>query len=572
MKLGDLLTKNDPAFFIPPYQRKYEWAEDQCDVFWKDALKVLSPASPEPPTHFFGTALLSVSSKSSISDVRYILVDGQQRITTVFLFLAACRDSGKCPRNLANKISSLLFRSGLPRLEQSETDCREYAGILSSSPLPQNGGRLWENYLFFREKIAGWRGAPSLGGIQDLAEAVLERFTMAVLEPDKQEGDLQDIFESMNSTGSPLSFADLVKNWLLMLPDAAEQKRFFSSCWMPMEEGLGSAKIQDASDFIRSYMEMKTSKSYSRPPFLEQQKLLYIEFKRLFSGIPKEDVLRDLRLYAPLYAQLESARTPDPQESAILGDLNAVKAPYARPFLLLLFSMRQEGRISDSDLLKILKALRVYFLRRRLRGLPHTQEADLAQLPGRIGELLEAPDKEAAVFALLSSQSRPLRLPNDVEVAECLKSMKFCNTDQRRQKFFFCLAEEALTGSRPLLDDPALTVEHIMPKSLSPEWEENLGKDADDIHSRLLDNIGNLTILHCNLQAGNKAFKEKKEIYASQDGLQLSRRCIEDCAEWDESAILRRQEWLTSLFLKSILPVLRKYRESENYILEAAGN
>ena len=570
MKLGDLLTKNDPAFFIPPYQRKYEWTEEQCSVFWKDALKISASNPEEASTHFFGTALLSVSSESSISDVRYILIDGQQRLTTVFLFLAACRDSGLCPRSLEKRISSILFRSGSSRLEQSEADRLEYSKILLPSPSSGEGGRLWGNYLFFRREISTWGDSGSISGcVRDLAEGVLERFVMAVLEPQEKDGALQDIFESMNSVGIPLSLADLVRNWLLMLPEASEQRRLFSSCWIPMEEALEAGNVQNASDFIRSYMEMKACKSYLNPPFSGQAKPLYFEFKRLFSDCPKSVLLEDLKTAAGLYAQLEGAQTPNPQVNAVIRDLNDLHSETARPFLLLLFSMRQEGKFSDSDCLKILGALRIYFLRRRLCGLTWgEQERNFASMSCRMNELSKAKDKEGCAFALLSSQHKSLRLPNDAEVEECLTNKKFCNANQKMVKFFLSLVEGELARSPHLNPkDSTLTIEHIMPQSLTPDWMEDLGEAAKDIHRRLCDNIGNLTLLpgSLNVQAGNKPFNEKKKIYASQTPLQITRGYIADCAKWDEAAILRRAKWITGIFLQSAFPLPPKYKSAENY-------
>ncbi|MBR4399704.1 MAG: DUF262 domain-containing protein [Aeriscardovia sp.] len=566
MKLGDLLTKNDPAFFIPPYQRKYEWTEEQCAVLLNDALKILASDPKEAPWHFFGTALLSVSEESSISDVRYVLIDGQQRLTTVFLFLAACRDGGSCPRSLAKRIASILFRSGFSRLEQSETDRGEYLKILSSPSSLEDGGRLWENYLFFRREISGLSGSQPC--LQDLAETVLERFQMVVLEPERRDGALQDIFESMNSVGIPLSFADLAGNWLLMLPDSSAQKELFSSCWIPMEEALESGNNKDASDFIRSYMEMKACKSYLKPPFFGQPKPCYFEFKRIFSNSPKAALLEDLRIHASLYSQLKTAQTPNTQANSTLQNLNAARAEAATPFLLLLFSVRQKGLLSDPDLLKILGAVRTYFLRRRLRGLPSGgAECDFANLSGRIGELLKAKDKEEAAFARLSSQPKGLWLPNDAELAERLKNKAFCSNNPKMQKFFLSLVEGEISRSHLNPEDPNLTIEHIMPQSLTQKRIEDLGEGADDAHSKLLDNIGNLAILpsDLNVQAGNKSFKEKKKIYVSQGGLQMTRSYMTDRDKWDEGAILRRGERITEIFLRSILPLPPKYRNAQNF-------
>lgn len=569
MKLSDLLTKNDPAFFIPPYQRKYEWEEDQCAIFWQDAMEILSMGPSEDSCHFFGTVLLSVSSESSISDVRYILIDGQQRLTTAFLFLTACRDSGLCPRRLKNEIESILFRDGAPRLEQTELDFQEYSQILFSPSLTEAGGCLWKNYLFFKAEIAKW-AAPQRASarIQDLAEGVLERFEIAVLEPEEKDGNLQDIFESLNSQGLPLSLADLVKNWLLMIPDASEQKRLFSSCWLPMEKSLEGDPGLDASDFIRTYMEMKACATYSKLPLSRQTKSLYQEFKRLFGDCDKPSLLEDLERHARIFAQFERAKTSDSQQNSVLLDLNIVQADAAKPFLLLLFSRRGEGKISDLDLLKVLRALRIYFLRRRLCDFAQNQEWGFPELTGKMDFLLGARDKEKAMFSLLASQDKSLRLPNDAEVEEKLKNMDFYSDNRKKKKFFLSLVEESLTHCRPNDEDENLTIEHIMPQSLNPEWREALGEDADELHSRLKNNIGNLTLAHCNLQAGNKSFEEKKAIYASQDGLQMARRCIEECKKWDESAILRREAWIADLFLNSILPVPTQYKAAENYSAE----
>lgn len=202
-------------------------------------------------------------------------------------------------------------------------------------------------------------------------------------------------------------------------------------------------------------------------------------------------------------------------------------------------------------------------MRRRILALTQAENKNFPLYVKWIPELVNAKDKKLKMFELLAKQESSLRLPNDVELTRYMETMNFYNFSHC--KFFLALVEEGLTKSRPDLTDDHLQIEHIMPRTLSGKWKNDLGDNHEEIQQTYLNTIGNLTLIRHNQELGNKPFDEKKTTYEKNAGLQIARTEITNYNKWDDNAIKKRATWIIDYMLKTILPIPENMRKVNNY-------
>lgn len=238
-----LLSNNDVTFFIPPYQRNYEWGEEMCEILFKDIEKVANSRNTQ---HFFGTVIYYAESTILGQPDKYILVDGQQRLTTTMLFLIAARDC-ITDDSLRNTIDSKYLKNNNVsgdveykiKLKQVESDWKAYKNIILGEHLDESDKRstVFKNYKFFKSKLEKLEQDK----VRDLIEKGLVNFNIVTikLEPERNHWEKpQEIFESMNSLGKPLSLADLVRNYLLLGKTSAQQNNLYHNFWLKIEQNL----------------------------------------------------------------------------------------------------------------------------------------------------------------------------------------------------------------------------------------------------------------------------------------------------------------------------------------------
>lgn len=563
--LLDLLSNNKVIFSIPPYQRNYEWDDEQCSVFFDDVAKVTaSNLAGEPTEHFIGTVVYVRDDDSDDFGVkRYILVDGQQRITTTMLFLIALRDCSDDESTREDIDSDYLKNARAHsddeykvKLKQVETDWPAYRNLVIGHELTaeQKQTRIAQNYAFFRKKLEAYK--QDGGDLGALISRGLLKFSVVVirLEPQRNKWeDPQEIFESMNSLGKPLSLADLVRNWLLMSEGAEEQENLYHDFWLPMEQRLGAGKGEQVSNFVRDYMQMVKCAPLKKAT-AHNYKGLYAEFKSIFASKPSRALLTDMESCSRLYACIAlGAPSGNADIDRKLTDLRNIKTTTSYSFILALLQTWNSGKLSDADLLGVLEALFIYLFRRRIIGMAKAENKSIPELTKHVPDIARAADPHQAMFELLAGQGYALRLPTNAEVAVELRSMNFYSFKQA--KFLLALAEEQLTKSLPDLSDSHLQLEHIMPQTLSDAWRKDLGEDAENVHAELVNNIGNLTLIRHNQELGNKPFAAKKKTYEGHAGMQISRESITDCSTWNGDTITARANWLVGYITTQVLPI-----------------
>jgi len=566
------LSNNDVTFFIPPYQRNYEWSLETCKVFLKDVVKTARDnREGRISEHFFGSVVYVVEQVGFGVPDRFILTDGQQRITTSMLFLMALRDSIQ-DEDLSAQIQSRYLeneRAGEDteykiKLKQVETDWESYKQLALGLEVPKEltNSSVYQNYQFFKNQLVAMEDEER----KSLLELGLSKFSIIAiqLEPDRNHWEHpQEIFESMNSLGKPLSLADLVRNYLLMGKDSSEQERLYKSFWMSLEKRLPGL----LSEFIRDWMQADRNESLK---VAEESnfKELYSEFKKTSENREAKDLFADFVDFSNAYSIVSGLSSSSNKKiDELLFDLQLIGLRPARSFISQIIQQWRQQTVDDAGAAAILTALRTYLIRRRILGLSTGENQLFPTFGKHVSRIVEAKDPSQAMFEVLSGSAYAQRLPNDDEVTAGLERMNFYNWGRSRNypRLLLALLEQNLTKSRPVWDDSALQLEHIMPQSLNLEWQSELGDDYERVHQEWLHNLGNITLIRHNQELGNSPFEDKKIVYRENSGLQSTQLYVLDRETWDEEAILRRRDKLAELMVSEVLPVPEKMRHGSNW-------
>ncbi len=573
-----LLSNNDVTFFIPPYQRNYEWGEEMCEILFKDIEKV---ANSKNTQHFFGTVIYYAESTILGQPDRYILIDGQQRLTTTMLFLIAARDC-ITDDSLRKTIDSKYLKNNNVsgdvefkiKLKQVESDWKAYKNIILGEYLDDvdKKSTVFKNYKFFKSKLEKLEQDK----VKDLIEKGLVNFNIVTiqLEPERNHWEKpQEIFESMNSLGKPLSLADLVRNYLLLGKSSDQQNSLYHNFWLKIEQNLsGDNKTFSVSAFIRDYMQLVDTTSYKKATDTNHKEL-YRDFKDLFGNDNHEQLIKKLAEYSNEYAIMAGYKsTRNDKIDLKIADLKVIESSGFNSFILGVLHLRIEQKLNDKDTLAILDAIFIYIARRRILRITQGENKNAPLLVKYFDDLIEAEDKKAKMLQILSNQQYALRLPNDNDITTNLSSPESNFYNLRSSKFLQSLIEERLTKNRPAFNDKLLQIEHIMPQTLNETWKRELGDNYQEIHDNYLNNIGNLTLIRHNQELSNHSFRDKKDIYKNYAGMQIAKNKITDQQYWGVEQIKTRAEYLVGMLIDKILAISAELKTSSNYSIEKKSN
>ena len=573
--LVQFLCRPNTVFAIPVFQRPYEWDKELCEVFLQDVKNTaLKNRKSIKQKHFFGTITYYKETNHGTKYEQIVLVDGQQRITTTMLFLAAVRDSIadlSKKEEIDNRFLQNKKHLYKMRLKSVETDRGVFGKIIRKTELEESmkESPVYQNYLFFLKEIKDCTDKELLSYVQK----GMEEFTLITIEllPYQNRWEKpQEVFETMNSLGKPLELKDLVCNYLLLDVPVNEQDNYYKHYWNEIESRLKG----NVSNFIRDYMQYKKAQwvHESGNRNNSNHKILYNEFKKLVSSEMKVDsslVIQELNRYSLYYAYIvRGEETGDILVDDKLRDLRRIGISIPNPLVLaILILWKETEAIDEHDVREILDALVVYFMRRKIAKLAQGENKAIPRLINRLPEIVKARDKKKKMFNILGEQEYNLRLPNDAEVRKCLVEMNFYNF--KYAKFLFTLMEEKKSKGRLSEKDRRLSIEHIMPQNPRKDnktvWEKEIGKrEYERVHQQYKDNIGNLCLVHKNSEESDKSFKEKKKYYKTE-GLWLANEKITSCSKWNETSIVSRQRWITRIIIKETLPIPENMRKQDNY-------
>lgn len=541
-KLLEFLKKAT-QFVIPIYQRTYSWGEKECQQLWDDILR--AGKNDKVPAHFVGSivyvekGLYQVSSQSPL-----LVIDGQQRLTTVSLLIEALArqlaDTEPLEGFSAKKLRHYYLLNPLEEGEKkyklvlSQTDNASLTAILDQhSPPKEPSIRIQENFEFFVNHAAD----PSQ--IEPLCKG-LAKLIIVDISLNRDQDNPQLIFESLNSTGLELSQADLIRNFILMGLETPLQTQLYSKYWRPMEVNFGQeAYASQFDNFMRHYLTVKTGD-------IPTIRAVYEAFKKhAHSGQTKdtEELVADIRTYAGYYCAIALGMETDPELKTAFHDIRELKVDVAYPFFLELYHDYTRNVLTKTDFLQAVRLVESYVFRRaccviRTNSMNKTFATFARFL--RKDRYLESIQ---AHFLMLPSYRR---FPGDEEFGREIQVRDLYNF--RSRSYWLRRMENHDRKERVIVDE--YTIEHIMPQNenVSEAWKAELGPEWQDIHAKYLHTLGNLTLTGYNPELSDRPFAEKKKIKGgfAESPLRLNQG-IAAVSQWNRDAITERAGKLAAL-------------------------
>jgi len=576
--IHDILAKNATSFFIPPFQRAYAWGKTEIERYFSDIIRIinseLDTAQSDKQEHFFGTLVIKEEKAGFVN--KSIVVDGQQRLTTTLLFLIALRDNEPNQENkdfitgtyLTNNASS--FQDKI-KLKQVSKDWDAYRALITGTSAKP--GIVKNAYDIFTKLIANIKISRPEITLEKYIVAI-QRINVAIIfldeRPFKGE-DPQIIFETLNSLGKPLTLSDLIRNYVLLNMDSAHQAIMYETIWYPhIELPLSGG----TSDFFRDFLQYKKSTSIKAVSD-NNTKELYANFKNFVEESYTthkafiDDIVKYVKLYTWIMQEkiaetISSDKIKDSQIKELLRNIfHDIKTEAFKPFILGLLYYHQNKTttvlLSDDNFIAILQIIRTYLIRRRVAKLTQGENRNIVLLCNRIHDLVQ---KKIEMIDLLSSMFYKMRLPNDDEIRQVLMISKFYEDFKTYGKFILGKIEEYNAKVPVDFRNSKVTIEHIMPQTLSDEWKAMLGTHYEEIYKTYLHNIGNLILTEFNSEIGNKPFKDKKtKLHTSSLYYRLE---IVEYAVWNEDSIKQHQSNMINWFLQTF-PLPQQYQSTPNY-------
>jgi len=538
IRLLEFLGSGKRTFNIPVYQRNYDWKTEHCTRLFNDIEKIAK--SDYTIEHFLGTVVYVVSHIQP-TFIEFVLIDGQQRITSVTLLLKALYDVITDQELKEDIYESYIINKRAPealriKLKPIESDMSAYESILSNGN-QNSDNNIINNYNLFKSLIEKSEISPErLYNALNNVELVYIQ-----LEKDKKSENPQMIFESLNSTGLSLTQADLIRNFLLMNHSYEEQNNLYKEYWLKIEKSLSNSKI---SDFVRDYLTMKTSKISTKDRVYENFKEYAIDPA---NNLDEQGLLEDLLIYAKYYSAFLYFNSQNKDINCCLEQFQQLKSTTVYPVLLYIFDdCYAYKKISEDDLVIVMKILISYIFRRQICGYPtNALNKIFATLINEIedSEEVNYTDK---LYTILMKKTFSGTFPKNKEF-----EIGFFQKDlykSKMDKYTLFTLEKQLSNKEVIDMSDNITIEHIMPQTLTPQWQIELGKKYEDIYSQYLHTIGNLTLSGYNPELSNKSFSDKKEIFNTSNIAICRNICNYD--NWNDEAIKLRARALFEVALK----------------------
>lgn len=559
------LVQGEKQFRVPIWQRQYTWGEPQHKQLWYDLTEQYDRAfvgggGAAVAGHFLGSFVLSPVDPSASGMQTFLVIDGQQRLTTLMLVLCALRDSVAEDLQAADRLDKLYLinefqqQAGRYRLQPTEEDRGSFQARVDRAPDDRARDLISDAYRFYAQRLAEPR--PSGNPIDVAAFERVIAARMAIVEITTESSDNSHrIFQSLNGTGVDLNQADLLRNYIFMVL-STRAERVYEQVWRPMEAMLGVQNLTGLArvDLQRRGLEVTKDDVYGA----HQRRLDPI------SHDPDqiEDQVRDLAVRAGHYDRLiHPATEPDAQLSAGLSRLARWGAQTSHPVLMVAYDLRERQEIDTLELCRVVALLESYVVRRQLGRVPPNS---LSRLFVQLIERL--PDGPGFADALHRELSRErLYWPGDDWLRKAVRTQPFFHIGRPHQrKMILERLEESFEHPEKIdFDESVLQIEHIMPQTLSTQWREqlqDLGQDPELVHSQLVHTLGNLTLTAFNGTLSNNVFERKKEIYGDSH-LELN-RALQDSHVWGENDILERADQLATQIAKIWIAPLPGVAES----------
>lgn len=542
------LEGSDKRFVIPVYQRNYDWKTENCRRLYDDLVKVVKKRRK---SHFFGS-IVSVYNPDGCNE-EFLIIDGQQRITTVSLLILAMYNL-LCQKRVSSKKENLaeqIYKKYLVdeyqtketriKLKPVKNDQKALEKLFDEPEEYIGTSNLTVNYHYFYERIQKEEIS-----VDELFDAICR---LQIIEIKlNQDDNPQLIFESLNSTGLALSEGDKVRNFILMGLPAEKQRDFYERYWNKIEE----LTAYNIDPFIRDYLSVKQQTT----PILSR---IYLTFKRFVEegNIETEELLRDMLGYARLYAILLTGDVENKRLSACIFRLNRLETTVTRPFFLEVLRLHHDGTLSDKDTLQIFLITESYLFRRTISDVPTNAlnkiflllHREITGYDGTTDGYLKK-----FVYALSVMRDRA-RFPSDAEFSAAFSEKQVYLMNSKNRTYLMERLENAGTTETKdvyrRIDDGDYTIEHIMPQHLTLAWMNSLGEDFAKIHETWLHRAANLTLTAYNSRYSNSTFMEKRDMKNGfrESGFRMN-QWISQKEGWGLSELLERSDLLVKRALE----------------------
>ncbi|GAB0053053.1 DUF262 and DUF1524 domain-containing protein [Helicobacter pylori] len=544
MKLLDFIGKSqEKQFVIPIYQRVYSWEEEQCKQLWDDIIK--TGGNDQIEGHFIGSIVFVHDGIYATNYNELLIIDGQQRLTTITLLFIALRNYLNDEDEFLEKFSRQKIQNRYLinsdekgdkkfKLILSEPDRDTLLSLIDKDRRKPNEPslKIMENFKLFEEWIS-----KNTDKLETIFKG-LDKLMVVEISLERGKDNPQLIFESMNSTGKDLTQTDLIRNYILMGLEPEKQKIFYEKYWRAMEEDFKQNETL-FNQFVRHYLTIKT-----KIPNINK---VYEAFKRYQQerGIETEDLLKDLQKYCGYFCRIVFKKEADKDLNKALGFLVDLERDVIYPLLLELYSDYSDGVLSKQDFIPIIYLTESYICRRAVCGLGTSGLNKIfASFTKKINK---AQYLESIKAHFLFLETTTGKFPKDSEFKKLFITIDFYNLKEK--KYFFERLENFDT--KEPVNTQECTIEHIMPQTLTEEWERDLGENFQAIHDKYLHTIGNLTLTGYNQEYSNNSFQEKRDIEKGfkQSPLKLN-QSLKDLESFGEEEIEKRANVLADWALK----------------------
>ena len=538
--MADLMGSNKVLFRIPVYQRNYDWAETDCNRLLDDIKTIIDTGYK----HFLGTICYMATDGNDFVLHDYIVIDGQQRLTTMMILLKALYDIAEQNNDQAtlDDINDYLRNRNCSedykiKLKPVKTDNSQFLALLDGKEMDEEG-HIYCNYKCCLKRIEQWTNS----GITpaSILKALL-KLEIVAISLKEGEDDPQIIFESINSTGLALSNADLIRNFLLM--SDKEQEKLYENYWLPIESNLKKGTDYSSLNlFFAHYITYKTGIPVN-------DRRLYQAFTNFYKehGYTHEGILKELKELSVIFRAFITGESKEYSEKTVksLRSLKQLKQTTCYPFLLHVFNDYKNSVIDMGMLEKTVALIHIYLLRRSVCGVPTNSLRGLfTYLYARVFKVVDNKKKyyEAINKFLFTLTTRDV-MPSVQEFRTALQNNNiYGNLALCR----FLLTDIENGDSKEVIQAENLTVEHIMPQTMTMEWSKHITAEE---HEMYLHTLGNLSVTGYNSELSNKSFKEKCEIIKTHSKAVVLNMDVIDKDTWTAEYIKKRARRLSKIVL-----------------------
>ncbi|WP_170128422.1 DUF262 domain-containing protein [Mycoplasmopsis edwardii] len=577
----ETIFEQNNQYTIPIFQRLYSWDTSNCNRLWNDILQI---QSQNKKSHFLGS-IVSVLEEEDIAGAnKYMIIDGQQRITTLTLLLIALRNivfndlklckseistdestNNNCKLKLIEEKSKSLESLNKFLLNTNESDDKKYKLLLTEDDrvvfnclidkpdenwnLPEKvKSKILNSYNFFKNSIQN-SIIKNEFDLEKLLEAIGKLQIVSIILK-HGEDDPQSIFECLNSTGKVLSQSDLVRNYILMNFSGKNQKELYKEYWKPFEKLFEGAN-QDIhmDDFIRDYLSIKLNKIFRKDK-------IYKQFKdwsgnNNFESI--KELCADMRNMAEIYINIKTPKKFSEKLNKLFEEINILDISVMNPFLMVILKKFKDEKIFQNDLIEILKLCISYVLRRSICGMAtNALNKVFLALAKSANENFDG-NYLNSIKAFFKQANNYNKFPDDEEFKKAFKNSQI----YKKTYIKYILTKLEHYDTKNVMVTGNMSIEHIMPqnKNLSKEWKNMLKANSNDkweeVQDKYLHTIGNLTLTNYNSEMGDRTFEDKRTIRGgfNDTPLRINKYVVEQ-SEWTKEQIVERADQLSVIALK----------------------